>query len=224
MRNRSFLTQRTSEHPSVAVMIFNGRLCPRNTGSMSCARCCCREAQIANFTSIFRIGSLLRLLTSQEIPEIFIARVRHPIYLETSCGNGLGGLMRKSFIYFALGIALAVSALPEKALALPIDSSVARASGDFTDLIESIQYRSGRFIDERARQRYINRRWSNRTVTVEPDGTVLLPGIETDRFGRTIMRGPPRSRYGTPARIGVWQGGTGGRLTGNVPQVNKRKH
>ena len=80
-------------------------------------------------------------------------------------------------------------------LAAPVGHSAVGAALRPFDGWQPAQYHGsprGRFIDEAARQRWINRRWQRMKVQEDSEGFIYLPGIRTDRFGRTSLSGPPR--------------------------------
>jgi hypothetical protein len=126
-------------------------------------------------------------------------------------------------------MAAAVTMLSHSLAAAPATVAGARALPvDQVLPVEQVQHgtkrRSGRFIDNNARDSFITNRLSRMAPGYESDGTILIPGIANTHRGRTVITGAPRSRTGTPQRVGVPRTGTGGRRTGGVPPVKHRGH
>jgi hypothetical protein len=125
-------------------------------------------------------------------------------------------------IFAAALVATSVATLQSGAFAAPLNGAAARMFADnAAPVVEQVQYRRTRYrrhrMDAATRER-ITRNWFARArVQQEPDGTILLPGISTN------WRGAPRSRFGNPQRLGVPSHGSGGRLTGNVPGMHRRR-
>lgn len=121
-------------------------------------------------------------------------------------------------------VAISLTALPSIALAAMMNGGAARVFAHTAELAERVQYRRQRYRNSpELRERYV-RTWASRArVIEEDDGTILLPGIEIDRRGRTIITGAPRSRTFTGTRLGVPSHRTGNRLTGGVPHVHRRR-
>jgi hypothetical protein len=119
---------------------------------------------------------------------------------------------------------LGVMTLPSVAFAALLSGGAARMLTERGGIIEQVQYRRSRYrMSPELRERYV-RTWLDRTVVqTEGDDTFLIPGMENDHRGRTIITGAPRSRTLTGSRLGVPSRGTGNRLTGGVPGVHRRR-
>jgi hypothetical protein len=87
--------------------------------------------------------------------------------------------------------------------AAPIAAASARpdAAAPGITLAQHRNRNRGRFIDDNARQRWIDRRWKNMKVQEDDEGFIYLPGINTDRRGITTLSGPPRTLQ-QPRRFG----------------------
>jgi hypothetical protein len=119
---------------------------------------------------------------------------------------------------------LGVMTLPSVAFAALLSGGAARMLTERGGIIEQVQYRRSRYrMSPELRERYVRTWLSRARVHEEEDGTILLPGIETDNRGRTIIRGAPRSRDFSGHRLGVPSRGIGNRLTGGVPGVHRRR-
>jgi hypothetical protein len=104
--------------------------------------------------------------------------------------------------------AFGMAILSDSVSAMPVNGALGGIARQVEVPIELVaKKKSKRFVNDRAREAYINRRLSRMGVTEELDGTILLPGI-----GETWISGPPRSLDGSHQRLGVPLGGTGGRL------------
>jgi hypothetical protein len=103
-----------------------------------------------------------------------------------------------------VGCAAILAFAPGAGVAAPIGLAAARAASENAMRWQPVQYHGsprGRFIDQAARQRWIDQRWSRMKVQEDAEGFIYLPGINTDRRGITTLSGPPRTLQ-QPRRLG----------------------
>jgi hypothetical protein len=137
--------------------------------------------------------------------------------------RSLGGItVNASLIWIGLGVAVAMTMSSQSISATPINAAAGQALANRAPMVELVQhgYNRRRYVNRSAQDAHVNKIWSRMGVEVETDGTILLPGIMTNRRG-TWVTGAPRSRTTNSGRLGVGKGGMGGRLTGGTPKVRR---
>ena len=126
-----------------------------------------------------------------------------------------------------LGIAaISMTLVTNNASAVPMNGALGGVAQEAGAPVELVKSRSRKFANPQAQEAFIQGRLTRMHIPETIDGMLLIPGIENDHLGRTIMTGPPRSfdpphqRLGVPlggsgGRLGVPSGGPGGRLDGH---------